>query len=279
MKRKLARGRAETRCEKRGLQHDGRGAFTLIELLVVIGIIAILAALLLPALSLAKAQANSAACKNHLRQMGLALKMYVADNGSKYPLETYWTNGLLNSGIGWPDLLRPYYRIDWTNRAYHCPGYKGYVAGTFEIAGMITSSTHYGSYGYNAEGTWIWGYWPDPTLGLGGMSEEDHRCSLVSETQVAVPSDMIQFGEPREVKTWIYPTDRTPLWSSLALLRGGADATAPDGYYRNPLRHGRTSNVGFCDGHVEAIVPSLLFNLTNSAVRWNNDHQPHPETW
>ncbi len=59
-------------------------AFTLTELLVVIAIIAVLAALLLPALSRSKAEAQSTACKNHLRQMGVALTMYATDTRPGY---------------------------------------------------------------------------------------------------------------------------------------------------------------------------------------------------
>ncbi len=65
-------------------QKTTRG-FTLIELLVVIAIIAILAAMLLPALASAKERAKRMQCVNSLKQMGIALQIYIGDSNSTYP--------------------------------------------------------------------------------------------------------------------------------------------------------------------------------------------------
>ena len=60
-------------------------AFTLIELLVVISIIAVMAAILLPAVSLVRAHANQMVCMSNQRQLGLALLTYAGDNGNLIP--------------------------------------------------------------------------------------------------------------------------------------------------------------------------------------------------
>ncbi len=79
-----------------------RLGFTLIELLVVIAIIAILAGMLLPALSKAKESGRRIACINNLRQLGMSMIMYVDDNQGRYPVRQL--------PGAWPTQLRDGYK-------------------------------------------------------------------------------------------------------------------------------------------------------------------------
>lgn len=134
--------------EKRLFQNQ----FTLIELLVVIAIIAILSALLLPALKLAKDSAKAIKCGGNLKQVGMAVCFYIDDNESWIPEGMYTGGSSFTSRYG---LLAPYLnispatplntyyesvlscplRIEYTPSVVYCPNLRamGWVAGGFRI--------------------------------------------------------------------------------------------------------------------------------------------------
>ena len=254
--------------------------FTLAELLVVSTIIGILTALVVPALSKAKAHARSAICKNHLHQMGLGLQMYVDDYQGRYPYYRGCPDpaydaavGADNTGFWWAKLLH-YYPLKWTDPGYHCPGYKGAIQGT--IARPHSWTHPLGSYAYNAKGATVgpWIKTNDLTLGLGGrLSFRNHTFGVASEDQVRVPSEMFAIGESRCKRGEGYE-------GGLDYMQCGfLSAKDRHAIPFDPARHGKNYNQLFCDGHVSAMSPWVLFSPTNTAAMWNYDHQPHPEYW
>ena len=187
-------------------------AFTLIELLVVIAIIAILASLLLPALTRAKNSARNSQCRNNLRQIGVALNLYLTSFEAYPP----WYTGSPAAGISnwWAYLDLPKARDSkWVDLGYGNGVMYQYLAGVFHCplnvdydgTGTDTSGrTHedrippWTSYGYNNLGV---GHKGD-NLGLGGTVDPAAApggmlvvIAPMREAAVRAPSDLIAFGD------------------------------------------------------------------------------------
>ncbi|MFM8716868.1 MAG: type II secretion system protein [Spartobacteria bacterium] len=128
-------------------RRDEAKAFTVIEILVVIAIVAVLAALLFPAMSASLDRANDTKCISNLRQIGTAVQLYASDNnGDIVPGFARDTSGVPIPGISWSDRLTPYVypkpgsasikgRKDW-----QCPNADGYQINT---GGRISWAINY----------------------------------------------------------------------------------------------------------------------------------------
>jgi prepilin-type N-terminal cleavage/methylation domain-containing protein/prepilin-type processing-associated H-X9-DG protein len=293
MRRILASSRAEARWEKRGLA-QGIG-FTLIELLAVIAIIAILAALLLPALSKAKATAKRVYCTNNLHQIATGLYMYT-EEFTRYPVFDTPRPPPIGPGFPPPYLTHEEYRLNyWDGKVlpylsgntaiFLCPGQAGtnntvprnWDPPPFAIGGDTIYESQNLSYTLNSIGV---GPVPldnsgtnDTFLGLNGSLPGNQGRVGQPQSSIVAPADMIALADYDPF------ANEDPEWLFLLTLTG--------------KRHNGGAVAGFCDTHVEyaktkrwgapMFKPNwygpLLPKDSPTRVRWNNDHLPHPEAW
>jgi prepilin-type processing-associated H-X9-DG protein/prepilin-type N-terminal cleavage/methylation domain-containing protein len=267
MNRSDPRARPVRRSPGLVLSEIHRDAFTLVELLVVLGVVALLVAILLPALQRGNRSARSAGCKSNLRQLGTAMMLYVQETHRYQGFYTFFTvDELRNQSWGCaPGIARWLPYLGGNHRVFYCSAQSSLnipaVYPLLTTNGMAMEAPI--SYGWNAMGTGIESP-PRRDLGLGPRWKEGGLCETILETRVLVPADMISITD-NELGTHdnciVSPNNS---WST----------------FRVGDRHQSGANVLFCDGHVEYQKRPLLTAPSDGArQRWNNDHLPHRETW
>jgi prepilin-type N-terminal cleavage/methylation domain-containing protein/prepilin-type processing-associated H-X9-DG protein len=221
-------------------------AFTLIELLVVIAIIAILAGMLLPAISRAKEKGQATFCLNNMRQLGLSLVLYADDFGGKFPQRT--------DANRWPTQLFPYYR---DLKVLKCPrDIKKPVRGQITVVRTVPPDSAPRSYFINGWNDYFREVLKLPVSSITGRS--------MPENAIPKPSETIVFGEKRTDSDHFY-----------------MDCFEGSGNERDEIERGRHSSTGksmakvgganytFADGsarfikHGKSLYPLNLWMVTD----------------
>jgi prepilin-type processing-associated H-X9-DG protein len=248
-------------------------AFTLAELLVVVGLIAVLIAILLPALAKAREQANRVKCAANLRSIGQALIAYTQRSGYFPGATSGYSNGVSGFAV-WPIRLRPLLGGDQT--VFNCPsedqrcewkssGSPATLAATDQQVAygydpgepVLDDERTYFSYGYN-----IWGTYGPPSQsprdqkGLGFLVGPDVMKSLnraigeVPASRVRNSSEMIAVADTTADGRWDFMIAPFP----------GEAASYPGRI------HQRGANVMFVDGHVSWYLQKELLDVQSGLV-------------
>jgi prepilin-type processing-associated H-X9-DG protein len=221
-------------------------AFTLVDLLVVMAIVAILAGLLLPALSRSKAAGKSAKCLSNLRQMTIAAHLYIGDNADSYPSAYY--NAQVN-GVTWS------YNWDFTtiesNPSRVIPGvlWQGLGAEKIQQCPAFSGaadwlSDPYTGYNYNTSYIGHGQAESIPAPAKGGDVRHTAQTALFGDGQYSQGADKFMRAP------WPNPGDQN--------FSGRWAGT-------QGFRHLQRSNTAFCDGHAESLRSCFTTNQDGAA--------------
>jgi prepilin-type N-terminal cleavage/methylation domain-containing protein/prepilin-type processing-associated H-X9-DG protein len=222
-----------------------RNAFTLIELLVVISIIAILAAILFPVFAQAREAAKKTACLSNVKQIDLALLMYVndSDDQAPTPAEVYTP---VNDVVDYWQLIMPYVK---GQDLFFCPDdsftgcdiYKGFPDDTGPADKCISYGSNWGPMLSLKNGT--------DSGGLFGSFawnpiSESYYAKGVSMTSIVAPSQMVAIGD----------TQDTP-WYTLTMgsILSRSELQGQNVTSVNQVRHGARFNFAYADGHAHLL--------------------------
>ncbi len=229
-------------------------AFTLIELLVVIAIIGVLAAILFPVFSQARAKARQITCTSNLRQIGLGLNLYIEDSDEAMPCSYYGSFSAPSDAAAnykWMDAIYPYVK---SAQIFDCPD------DPYSKPYQYRSGTNYGSYGQNGA---------YKTEGDAETPPRSTATHLVKLSEIAAPSETVWAadcnngdqtqpgGSSGGAFGFTWPD---PLNNPVIVKVGNAVQLEQAGHgggiaFRHP---GNSANVLFCDGHVKSMRPADL---------------------